>query len=114
MKEHMEQKQSSNGKHLMQLIDLQILQPISTKCSTGTWTWQNKNKPEEHLVIDYILTTEKVTKQVIDNIVDEEGLYRTKGRKNSDHNTILISINTDFCYKKNNILKRWKLNNKEG
>ncbi len=112
-KEHMEQKQSSSGKHL-QLIDLQNLQPILTKCSTGTWTWQNRNKPEEHSLIDYILTIEKVTDKVIDNIVDEERLYRIKGRKNSDHNTMLISINTQCCYKKNKILKRWKLNKKRG
>ncbi len=46
--------------------------------------------------------------------MDEDGLYRIKGRKNSDHNTMLISINTEFCYKKNKLLKSWKLNNKEG
>ena len=51
--------------------------------------------------------------QIKDIKVDEQGMYRIKGRTESDHNTILVTINTDIKPRKETT-KRWKLKNKEG
>jgi len=112
-KENYQQTQSRNGKQLQGLIDDLQLKPISLKSHTGTCTWKNRHNNEEHSTIDYIITTEKLAKQTREVIVDEEGIYRIKGRKHSDHNTILTKIGTNIKVN-TKIIKRWKLNNKEG
>ena len=109
----MTQQQSKSGKYLQDLITHLELQAVSTTASTGTWTWVKRNNQEEHSVIDYIITSKRLTHQIKDNIVDEEGVYRIRGKKESDHNTMLINIGTNIR-KDTKIIKRWKLNNKEG
>ena len=43
-------------------------------------------------MIDYILTSEHVTKNITSIIIDEEGLLRVKGKKDTDHNTIVMNM----------------------
>ena len=64
-------------------------------------------------IIDYILTTEKIASHVNEIKIDEEGTYRIKGNKESDHNTILMEVDISIK-RENKILKRWNLNNKKG
>ena len=86
---------------------------LATKAKNIGWTRQNRNKIEEKSIIDYILTTEKISNCAKEVIVDEQGLYRMKGRKESDHNTILMEISTEYT-KEIKTIKRWKLNNTDG
>ena len=87
------QKNSRNGKFLENLINETGLIPISTNASRGIWTRQNRTKHTEKSVIDYILVDENTLKQMEEIIVDEEGTHRIFGKKESDHNTILLTIN---------------------
>ncbi len=54
-----------------------------------------RNNTKTHSIIDYILTTESMKRQIRDNIVDEDGLYRIKGRTNFDHSTMITRIGRD-------------------
>ena len=107
------QKISSNGKYLQNLIKTNKLQPVTTRKENVKWTRQNRNNPEEKSIIDYIITTEGIANHINEINIDEEGTYRTKGKKESDHNTILMEINIS-TQKEKKILKRWNLDNKEG
>ena len=107
------QKQSNNGKHLQDLIDRKNLHTPTLEANRGIWTRENRTNPEEKSIIDYILTSQTLKEKVQETIVDEQGTHRIKGRKESDHNIILITITTKTEEKKQ-IIKRWKLDNEEG
>ncbi len=110
---NLEQKISRNGKMLQQLINNTNLTPLNTEGQNGLWTRVNRNNPEERSVIDYILTTPNIKKQVKDTYVDEKGDLRLKGKKETDHNTIIteLKINTP---RKKEFTTRWNTKNKEG
>ena len=110
---NVKQQMSANGKHLKNLIDMNKLETVTIKPDTTKWTRQNRNNTEEKSVIDYIITTPKTAMTTTETIVDEEGAYRIKGNKESDHNTLLMEFNLNIPKEKRKI-KRWKINNKEG
>ena len=66
------------------------LQPMSLEAKTGIWARVNRNNHTEKSVIDYVLATPQVTKQRKNIIIDETGNLRMKGRKESNHNTIIM------------------------
>ena len=45
-----------------------------------------------YILLDYIITTEAIERNTTSLIIDEEGTLRIKGKKESDHNTILMAI----------------------
>ena len=57
--------------------------------------------------------TPGLAKQVTEITVDESGVNRIKGQKETDHNTIIVELNIDIPIERKKI-KRWNLNNKEG
>ena len=105
------QEETRNGAHLRKLIkDTKLTNMNETNKTSGLWTRQQRTDPNKKSVIDYILTTEKITKNVEECLIDEQGTFRLKADKESDHNTII----TTFSTKIPNIIKktkRWKLNN---
>ena len=50
--------------------------------------------------VDYIITTEQIAEQMQEVNVDQNGLYRLKGRVESDHNTIVLSANLNMWKEK--------------
>ncbi len=107
------QNQSPNGKILQDMIDFNKLHIASLNTSTGIWTRVNRQNPQERSVIDYILVTEGLSNKIAHTIVDEEGTYRIKGRRESDHNTMIIRLNINVK-KQTRKIKRYKMNNEEG
>ena len=107
------QELSPNGKHLQNLIEMNELEVISLRSEPGKWTRQNRHKSDEKSIIDYIITTKAIAENVNEVIVDEKGLHRIKGKKETDHNTIITEINTGIKTEIKKI-KRWNLNNQEG
>jgi exonuclease III len=108
------QQESENGGYLQKLIDDNNLVPINLKDKNGLWTREDRNNPEKQKsIIDYILLSQNLAENVTDIIVDEVGTYRIKGRSHSDHNSLLVTIKTDIR-PATTIVKKWKLNNKEG
>ena len=105
------QEETRNGAHLRKLIkDTNLTNINETNKTRGLWTRQQRTDPNKKSIIDYTLTTEKITKNVEECLIDEQGTFRLKADKESDHNTII----TRFSTKIPNITKktkRWKLNN---
>ena len=104
-----QQKETRNGKHLQELIQETNLTPISTEATHGNWTRVNRNNTSEKSVIDYILISEDLKKQIKEITIDEEGTYRLKGKKDSDHNTIMLTLRTHTSRLVEKVTK-WNIN----
>jgi hypothetical protein len=109
------QEQSRNGAQLQKLIDNTQLVAVSTKADRGMWTWENRSNTTQKSVIDYLLATKDLAKNMGGITIDEIGVMRLKSQagKESDHNTITATINITHKPQKDTI-KRWKTSNKEG
>ena len=83
---------SRNGKLLREIFDKNDLTPANLNSNHGIWTRVNRKKEEEKSVIDYILTTEQIVRNIQSVIVDEEGNLRIKGKNETSHNTIVMSL----------------------
>ena len=103
------QKESRNGKHLKELIHETNLTPISTSASYGNWTRVNRNNTQERSIIDYILISDDLISQVIEITIDEEGIYRLKGKNDSDHNTIMLTLETT-THRHTEKASKWNIN----
>ena len=86
------QKESRNGKIMMEFIQKTGLIPMSIKSQHGLWTRENRHNPKEKSVIDYILTTPTISTQVNNLAIDAEGTLRLKGKNEPDHNTITFEV----------------------
>ena len=102
---------SRNGRFLLQLINNTNLTLMNTsdKCQ-GKVTRKNTNNANEISAIDFVLASESVEKWIEKIIIDEDGLVTIRGKKDTDHNTIistLIMNNIDHTH----IVKRtnWNL-----
>ena len=86
---------SRNGKLLLDVVKKHNLTVMNctSKC-VGRITRQNTANGEEVSAIDYILTSDTVEKWISEMIIDEEGLMKIKGKKETDHNTISVKIDT--------------------
>ena len=87
---------SRNGKLLQQVFDNTdlILMNNSDKC-IGKITRKNTNNVNEVSAIDFITVSEYVEKWIKKIIIDEDGLATIKGKKNSDHNTIITTLSVE-------------------
>ena len=91
-KDKNQQNESRNGQLLQELITGTNLIPISLKADRGIWTRVNRNNPNEKSIIDYILVDSKTAEEVEEIIVDQIGTHRLRGKRESDHNTILMTL----------------------
>ena len=84
---------SGNGHHLKRFIEntnLSILNQ-SHKCK-GKITRRNTKDADEYSAIDFVLSTETAEKWIKDVYIDEEELFKLKGKNATDHNTICINL----------------------
>ena len=108
------QAESRNGKHLKELVNQTETTIENTeKDAKGMWTRQNRGNASEKSVIDYVLTAQTNKGRVTEIEIDEEGTYRLKANKDSDHNTIITKMETR-APKQERTFKRWKTTNKQG
>ena len=85
---------SRNGRYLLQIIDetnLHIMNK-SSKCD-GKITRKNTKNNNEFSAIDFVLTTENTEPSVRNILIDEDGLFKIKGKDETDHNSIIVKIN---------------------
>ena len=61
----------------------------------------------------YILITEQIARNIQSVIVDDEGNLRIKGKNETDHNTIVMSIRINDP-RKPTFREKWNLKNKDG
>ena len=84
---------SRNGKMLLDVFektDIHLLNNTS-KCS-GKITRRNTKNVNEFSAIDFVLASEGAKSWVTNMQIDEDGLFRVKGRNDTDHNTITINL----------------------
>ena len=111
-KNNCQQETSRNGKLLEKLMKDTALIPITVNQDGEMWTRVKRKNTDEKSVIDYILTTEKIAQKTQDVNVDQHGLYRLKGKEESDHNTITMTANLNM--NKDSIKIKKICNSKEG
>ena len=89
------EEKSRNGKLLEEVFQQQDLYVMnkSEKC-TGKITRQSTNQNEKS-AIDFVAVDESLIDDVISMEIDEEGLLRMSGLKDSDHNTIIVNMKID-------------------
>ena len=80
-----------NNDNTQQITDTNLI-PISLKADRGIWTRVNRKKPNKKSIIDYILVDSKTAVEVEEIIVDEIGTHRLRGKRESDHNTLLMTL----------------------
>ena len=107
------QKQSRNGKMLQQLIENTDLITVSTSPDIGIWTRANRKKDTEKSIIDYILVTPTMASNKVAMVIDETGELRVKGKNESDHNTMIMTVKINKP-RKPTYIEPWKLNNVDG
>ena len=81
----------------------------SNKCE-GEITRKNTTKEKEISAIDFVLASEVAEKWITKVIIDEDELYKIKGKLNTDHNTILIEIKVPNMEKlKTEKITKWNI-----
>ena len=101
------------------MIENTGLKITSIEENQANWTRVNQKNTAERSIIDYVLMTDEMNKNTIKTETDEKGIYRLKGKEESDHNTIIIETNATFMNvsQKETILdmkdkKKWRNYNK--
>ena len=87
---------SRNGKYLLQVIEETNLLVInkSNKCS-GKITRRNTKRSDEYSAIDFVLATENTESIIKNMIIDEDGLFKVKGKNETDHNSIFVNLSVN-------------------
>ena len=89
----MNEETSRNGKLLLDIFKKHGLTVMNStdKCA-GRITRQNTANSEELSAIDFVIVNSTVEKWISEMIIDEDGLFKVKGKKETDHNTILLKM----------------------
>ena len=103
-----QQKTSRNGTLLAQLLEDTNTQPgPTTSTETIHWTRENRNNPNEKSIIDYVIADANIAKQITELKIDDIGLLTLKGKKDTDHNTITLTVKRQTSKPKDQPLKIW-------
>ena len=97
---------SRNGKLLLKVFEETRMLIInkSDKCE-GKVTRKNTKNSSEMSAIDFIVASPLLSSMVTKMLIDEEGLYKIKGRHETDHNTICLELNINNANKTKMIKK---------
>ena len=106
----------------IELIELEkkvagIIVNKTEKCK-GKWTRVNTKNEKEKSILDYAMTNESIYDDIIEMKIDEEKLYRLtkyKGNevKETDHNTIIITLKDDKIKQAKEKQVRWNTKDKD-
>ena len=106
------EEKSRNGKLLEEVVTTHNLAFLNKnqKC-VGQITRQNTKNTNEVSAIDFVVSTKNVEEKLISLLIDEEGIYKIKGKKETDHNTIISHFQVPTRQKEKAIKKSiWRLN----
>ena len=85
------QEQSRNGEVMTAMIQATNLNVLnSSNICEGTWT--RVASATQKSIIDYALCSENLTPHIQSMTIDDTGHYKLVGKKPSDHNTIIITL----------------------
>ena len=103
---------SRNGKLLLQVAKDSCLTIMnkSEKCH-GKVTRQDSKHPEKRSAIDFVFASPVLEKSIIEMKIDEDGMFRLKGKNETDHNSIMLKIELTTAHEKSQKRKvQWRLN----
>ena len=84
------EEKSRNGKMLEEVVTSHNLSFLNkNKKCIGKVTRQNTMNANEVSAIDFVVATQNVETKLISMLIDEKGIYKVKGKKETDHNTIV-------------------------
>ena len=85
---------SRNGHLLLQVFHETGLKVLnnSDKCN-GKITRKNTKNENEKSAIDFVVVSEEVEQMVTEMTIDESELYKIRGKNDTDHNTICVTVN---------------------
>ena len=88
-------KQISRNRDLIEKYELTVVNNEPVCC--GKWTRISTTKRNKKSILDYVICSRPL-KYYIQVIAEEEN-YRLKGKNQSDHNTIMLTINKKLSQK---------------
>ena len=92
-KENVKQELSRNGKHMLSMLNVTNTTPITLHADVGIGTRARKRKDIiEKSIIDYVIMTSEIEKNTNLVHIDEAGIYKLKGKEETDHNTIILEV----------------------
>ena len=109
------QQISRNGKFLEEFTKQTNTTIINTRPEhKGTWTRENRNNPNEKSIIDYIIVSNNINKNILesDTRTDNNNINPITGNKRTDHNIITAKICINEPIPKSKPT-RWKTGKKE-
>ena len=101
---------SRNGKMIKDVFEECGIVVINgtDKCE-GEITRQNRNKTDEKSAIDFVTASYDIGQCICRMLIDEDGDYRLKSKKESDHNTIIVDVKLDLKSKRQEKRTQWNL-----
>ena len=107
----MGEAESRNGKLIKEVFDECEVEVMNqTEKCNGVITRQNRNKENEKSAIDFVVATYQAGIWIRKINIDECGDYRIKGKKESDHNTIIVDLETNMTATKSKKITKWNIN----
>ena len=105
------EEKSRNGKLLEKTFEEHDLQVVnrSDKCD-GKITRQCTTNVKEVSAIDFVVANKSLMKNIQSMEIDEKGLLKIRGKKDSDHNTISVKIKLGEEKMKPSKKVQWRLN----
>ena len=87
------QNQTRNGKYLQKMLDDTDTKPVTLQADIVAWTRTRKRKDiMEKSIIDYVIMSNPIADLTKMVHIDEAGIYKLKGKEETDHNTITIEV----------------------
>ena len=102
---------SRNGKLLLNVFQQTGLCVLNnTTICKGKITRKNTKKENEISAIDFVVVNQETAALVTEMLIDEEGMYKIKGRNETDHNTICVELSMNALEKERVVKKTdWNL-----
>ena len=107
----MGEEPSRNGRMMRVLFEeCGIVVINETEKCKGVITRQNRTKEQEKSAIDFVIASYDIGQNITSMLIDENGDYRLKSKKESDHNTIIVDVKLDLKQQKQPKRTQWNLN----
>ena len=81
------------------------------RSSHQIWPWIARAFWARIYLIDFVVSTKNVEQKLLSMLIDEEGIYKVKGKTETDHNTIIAQFQVPTRQKQKTTKKStWRLN----
>ena len=105
------EKISRNGEMLLKVFSETNLHLLNKSAiCTGQITRQNTKNRGEYSAIDFVLCSSGLVESIQKMTIDEEGIHKISGIKDTDHNTITVQFEMNKTKQGKRHAAEWRLN----